>query len=149
MDHDAAAERAPRGLVAHDEAVAAQRQQRLGESDLAKRTFFGLDFVFGAEDDELAQPLGGAEMDAHALVILDALSRRRPDLEPRVETIGRHRKLFIADDVTALDGGFFEAGEIERDALPPAAGVDGTVVHLETTHAKRLVSRQRAHMSAA
>src|SRR5437762_2875048 len=102
MNHSSAAERAPRGLVAHDEAVAAEREQRLGEGDLAERAFLGFDLLLGAEDNDLSQTLGGAEMNAHALMIFDPLRRGGPDLQPRVEAVGRHRELFMADDVAAL-----------------------------------------------
>ena len=70
---------------AENEMIAAQSQDRFGQGDLAVRRLLRLDMVPFAEDDDFAKPFRGPQMNPHALMVLDALARRRPDLQIRVE----------------------------------------------------------------
>ena len=148
MDDDAAAEGFSRRLVADDEMIVAQSQQRLGKRDLTIDRFFGLDLVLVAEQDDLAKPFGGAQVDAEPLMILDAFCRRRSDFQKCVEAIRREREFLVADDVAAFDGRALRPGQVHRDALAPAGRLDRLAMHLQAAHAKQLVARQTAHLIA-
>src|SRR5205807_3789650 len=76
IDHQPARQSSPRSLVPPDEMVSAQDQQRLVEHDLAIGRLFGLDFFRVTEDDNFAEAFRSAEMNAHSLMIFDALGRR-------------------------------------------------------------------------
>ena len=148
VDDRAAAEGALGRFVAGDEAIAAQNQQRFFEGDLAIDRLFGLGLVLVAEQDDLAQALGGAHVNAQALMVLDALGRRRPHFEKGVEAIRSERQLLVANDLAALDGGALGAGEIHRDALAPAGALDRLAMHLQAAHAEQIVAGQAAHLLA-
>jgi hypothetical protein len=87
VNHHAAGECPLRGLIAENEMIAAQSQDRLGQRDLAVRRLLRLDMVPFAEDDDFAKSLGGPQMDPHVLMVLDALARRGPDFQISVEAI--------------------------------------------------------------
>src|SRR5688572_3901027 len=148
VDDDAAGQGAAGGFIAQNEMIAAQRQQRFGDCDLAEGRLFRLDLFAVAEDNDFTEPFGGAHMDAHALVIFKPLARARPDFQMSIEAVGDKRYLLMADDVAAGDLGAVGPGEIHRHALPPAGAVDRFAVDLQAAHAKNVISRQTAHLLA-
>ncbi len=87
-------------------------------------------------------------MNAHALVILDALARRWSNFEMGVEAIGGERDFFVANDLAAGDIGAFRAGQIHRNALSPTRAVDSFAMDLQAAHAKQMVAGQATHLVA-
>ena len=112
MDNDAAANRASRGFVPHDEVIATQHEKRLGKYDLTISRLLGLDGRRSPKHNDFAKPLRGAEMDAHALMTLDPFAGCRPDFQERVKAICRQRELLVTNHLPALDGCALRAGEI-------------------------------------
>jgi hypothetical protein len=148
MNDGASRQGAAGGFVADDEMIAAQGQQRLGESQLAIAGLLGFKLVFIAEQDDLGQPFRRAHVNPHALVGLDAFGGRRAHFEKGVEALRGERQFFMADHMAAFDGGPVGAGEIQGDPLAPAGGLDGVAVDLQTAHAKDQIAGQAAHLLA-
>ena len=91
VEHDAAAERAPAGLVADDEAIARERDHRLVQHELHQRALLRCDFARRLEHDRAADSLGGADEQPHAVVVLQRALGGRPNLQPRLFGYGAPR----------------------------------------------------------
>ncbi len=103
VDDHAAPEGALGGFVAGDKSIAAQNQQRFLQSDLAIDRFFGLGLILVAEQNDLAKTLGRAHVDAQALMVFDALGRRRADFKKGVEALRGERQFLMADDLAPFN----------------------------------------------
>src|SRR5262249_39941271 len=102
--HDlAAAERAPRRLVAQDETIAAHGEHGLVEHQRRPARAARRERGRLAQDDELRHPLGRPEVEANAGMALDRSARRGPDLDPRIEPAGDALEPLVADDVAARE----------------------------------------------
>ena len=117
IQHDAAAERAPAGLVADDEAVAGERDHRLVQHELHQRALLRRDFSRRFQHDNAADSLGGADEQAHAVVVFERAPGGRPNFHPRVEARGRQFEPVVGDHVAALELHPLGAAQVERDAL--------------------------------
>ena len=81
-----------------------------------------------------------AQMQAHALMILEAFARAGADFKTRVEAFGHKRDFLVADHMTARDLGAFGTAEIHRDAPAPAGTLHRLAVNLQTAHAKHVIT---------
>ena len=142
-----AAEGAARGLVAQDESVTTQREDRLGKHDLGPTG--GARRQLGrAEDDDLAEHLRRPEMKSDAGVAGDGALRRRTNLDPRIEPARQASNARVGDDVPPAYVGPFDAREVHRDPLPVLGVRDRSAVHLEVPHPARLPAGQQVHRVA-
>src|SRR5216683_2371373 len=146
VQHDAAAERAQIGLVAHDEAVAGKRDHRVSEHDLDECAPFGRDLAGLFEHDHAADRLGSADKETDALVALQCALCGGANLESRVEPHRRDLEPFVGEHIAAFELEPFAAGQVERDALAEACALDRLAMHLYRTNAHLLAGRQHAQL---
>ena len=137
-----------RGLVAHDEMVAAHHQQRLGQQHLAVGRLLGLHLLDFTQEDQLPHALGRSQVDPHPLVVLDPLGGRGAHLQVRVEPRGCQGQLLVADHVAAFQGAALLAGEVQGHALSPARRLHRLAVHLDAADAELLAARDRVDVVA-
>ena len=121
---DAAAERPLSGLVAQDEAIAAQREERLRRARSGSNAGrLGVDRTSSARPSriDLAHALRGAQVHTDALMVLDAV----PAADGRTSSGRRsdrgQRDRLVADDVARARWSARPARQVQRDALPPIA----------------------------
>src|SRR5712692_1351319 len=146
IQHDSAAERAQIGLVAHDEAVAGKRDDRVSEYDLDECAPLGRDLARLFEHDHAADRLGSADKEADALVALQCALCGGANFEPRVEPHRRDFEPLVGKHVAAFEFEPFAAGQVERDALAEARALDRLAMHLYRTNAHLLAGWQHAQL---
>ena len=106
IEHDAAAQRAARGLVAQDEAVAVQRADRLVEHELRQRGLARRDG--GAlRYRDAGRDVGGGEVQVQRRPVLERL-RPASSVHARIEPLRRRVDRLRQHPVAARDG--FEIG---------------------------------------
>ena len=148
IQHDAAAERAQAGLVADDEAIARQRDHRIVQARAAPAQLLGCDFARRLEHDRAADSLGGAEEEAHAVIVLERAFGGRPNLEPRIEPRGRQFEPVIGQHVAALEFHPLGAAQVERDALAEPRALDRLGMDLDRAHPDLAARGQHAQLLA-
>ena len=136
VDHLASAQGLLRGLVPHDEVVAPHDQERLRQQHLAIGRLLGLDLLRAVQEDELAHALRGPQVDAHPLVVAEALGGRGSRFQVRVEPARLQGEVFVADHVAALQGAAVLAGQVQGHALAPARCLYRLAVDLDAAHAE-------------
>src|SRR5439155_26099541 len=122
VDDFAAAERAARGLVAHDEAVAAQRTDRLLEDELHQAAV--------VQERDAAENVRRADMHMHRLPVLELFKGAKTGIEA-----AERRRHLAADDPVAARHRTVDAGEVQREALPRAALRGRRIVRVDRANA--------------
>ena len=133
VNHAAAADGARCRLVAHDEAVAVQRGERLICDQLHQRR--------AARRNRRAAPyrdacsdVGGAEMQMHRRPVPDRLRLAREHLQAHVDALGRRVHRGRDHPVAAADLLELDAGEIERAAFARSRLLRGFALLLDCAH---------------
>ena len=129
IDYRAAAERAAGRLVAHDEAVAVQRADRLLENELHASRFAGRDGS-AFEQRDAAEHVRRAEVHVHRGPMGERLRTHRA--QTGIDAARGRRQLALHDPVAARDRfPAFDPGQVERQALSGAAALRRRVLRVD------------------
>ncbi len=110
VQHDAAAQRARIGLVADDEAIAGQRDDRVLGHELREGGRLGRDRACFIEHYRTRDRLCGADEQPHPRIAFESALGGRTNLEPRVETLGRRVEALVGEHVAAREVELLGAG---------------------------------------
>ena len=145
VQHLSAAERALGSLVTQNKPVSAQGHDGCFQDELTEGGRTWRQGLPAVEDNDLADHLGGAEVHANPLVVLDLAPRSWPDLDKGVKALGGERHLGVTDQVSALDIALLQARQVQRHPLAPFGYGHRLTVHLERTHTRLVPAGQHPH----
>ena len=145
VEHLATAQRALCRLVANDEAIAAQRTDRLVEQQLGERVVAAMERLVAQQGDATGDVLG-PKVHMHGSPVAQRFDFGGRQRQPHIQPVGGRMQRLAEQPLAARDVALVElrCDDVDGAALADAARVRRTVLRVQAPHA-HLDAQRRNH----